>query len=416
MSLPLPYTLLASPLLRLARIVARRFVPKLNQRVSTAEAMLQAVPRRITERARILFHAASMGELEQCVPVMRALRTADPSIEIIISCSSPSGIRHAHTLPFSTAVIYHPFESRNEIDSSLTAVMPDVVVINRYDVWPLFIDELWRRSIPAVLINATFPSAANNAVLRSTLAATYSRLHSITAVTAEDAASISKLSGQSVHVLPDSRTDRVLERVADAERTFRHLMKTTPTLVIGSSWNEDLELILPAVMELPEGSLRVVVVPHEPTESTLEAVERRISCTRLSNATENTEGHLLVDSVGVLLSLYALGSAAFVGGGFGAGVHSVLEPAGYGIPLACGPHITRSRDAVALQHAGACTIITSIDDVRRWLHEVVLNPDSAALAGGIARRYVAEQSGSSTAYAQMIREVITVQRSDVRKQ
>lgn len=415
MSLPLPYTLLAPPLLRVARSVARRFVPKLDQRVSAADAMLQAVPGRSPERARILFHAASMGELEQCVPVMRALTDGDPSIEIVISCSSPSGIRHALTLPFSTATFYHPFEDRREIAAVLTAVMPDVVVINRYDVWPLFIDELFRRSIPTVLINATFPSAANNGVLRSTLAATYARLDSITAVTDHDAESISKLSGRSVRVLPDSRVDRVLERVADAERPLRHLRTTTPTLVVGSSWNEDLELILPAVMELPEGSLRLVVVPHEPTESTLEAVERRLSCTRLSRATENNVGHILVDSVGVLLSLYALGSAAYVGGGFGAGVHSVLEPAGYGIPLACGPHITRSRDAVSLQQAGACTIVTSLDDVRRWLHDVVLNPDARMVAGAAARRYVAEQSGSSTLYAQMILTVLTEQQSAAQK-
>lgn len=407
MSLPRPYTLLAPVLSRIVRTVARPFVPKLAARVAQHSELLRSVPPRSSNHARVLVHAASMGELEQCVPIVSTLLTATPSLEIIISCSSPSGVRHAKTLPGITAVVYHPFEERHDIASFFASVQPDVVVIDRYDVWPLFIDELHSRDIPVLLINATFPSSATNRLLRSAMSTTYRRLTHITAVTTDDARLLQEFVGHTIPSLPDSRVDRVCERVAHARDFFAHLRRDTTTLVIGSSWDDDLAILIPSIRQISADDLRVVIVPHEPTESTLTSIETQLPCTRLSHATAETPGHIVVDTVGALLSLYALADAAYVGGGFGTGVHSVLEPAGYGIPLACGPHIDRSRDAVALRQQGACTVLRSQHEADRWIHEVARSADSRQRIGAVAHSYVASQTGSSNVYAAAIQQFIT---------
>ncbi len=409
MSLPATYNLLAPALLRVARAVARPFIPKLQQRVRDAEMLLKGLPQRKQGSSRVWIHAASMGELEQCVPVMNLLSTHSPNIEIIVSCSSPSGIRHAATLPMCVGVVYHPFENRNEIRRTIDIVQPDVVVIDRYDVWPMFIDELHERGIPTVLMNATFPSAGHTRLMKSTIAATYAMLSSVTAVTADDASALTELLKRKVETQPDSRIDRILDRVHNASTSLAYLRRSVPTLVIGSSWDEDLEIIIPAIMSIPESTLRVIIVPHEPTASTLASIERRLHCTRLSNATESTHGHILVDSVGMLLSLYRLADAAYVGGGFGAGVHSVLEPAGYGLPLACGPRIARSRDAVALVESDACTVVTTQPEVQTWIHNIVLSSDERAQQGAIATTYLTSQTGSSRFYTDVIMAHLSAQ-------
>lgn len=400
MSLPHFYRLLAPAILRTARSLVRPFVPKLAERVRDSSQLLASVPPRRQNASRVLVHAASMGELEQCVPVIAAVHQRDPSLEIVVSCSSPSGMRHAATLQQCTAAVYHPFESRGEIQSFLDVVQPDVVMIDRYDVWPLFIDELHRRSIPVMVINATFPSAASHRLMHHTMSMTYRHCANVTAVTQQDADALSGLVGNEIVVLPDSRIDRICDRVATARGTFAHLLRSEPTLIVGSSWDEDLSIILPAVQKLPPGALRVIIVPHEPTEETLLRIETSIPCTRMSKATEHTTGHIVVDSVGALLSLYAIGTAAYIGGGFGAGVHSVLEPAGYGIPLACGPRIERSRDAVALGREGACTVLLTTEDVLSWIQNTVLDADARQHAGEQARSYITARAGSSVLYAE----------------
>ena len=407
MSLPATYNLLAPALLRVARAVARPFIPKLQQRVRDADMLLKGLPQRKQGSSRVWIHAASMGELEQCVPVMNLLSTHSPNIEIIVSCSSPSGIRHAATLPMCVGVVYHPFENRNEIRRTIDIVQPDVVVIDRYDVWPMFIDELHERGIPTVLMNATFPSAGRTRLMSSTVAATYAMLSSITAVTADDASALSELLERTVETQPDSRIDRILDRVDNASTSLTYLRRSVPTIVIGSSWDEDLEIIIPAITSLPADALRAIIVPHEPTESTLASIETKLPCTRLSNATATTQGPIVVDSVGMLLSLYRLADAAYVGGGFGAGVHSVLEPAGYGLPLACGPRIERSRDAVALVASEACTIVTSVSEVSAWIHNTVLSAVEREQRGAVAREYLTSQTGSSRYYANAIMAYLT---------
>ncbi len=401
------YRRCAGPLLRMGLRVLSVVRPKLRDRLreeSAAHARVAARPRRAP---RIHMHAASMGELEQCLPVMHALRHHGVDAEIIVTCTAPSGYAHARRCREVADVCYLPVDGPAEMAALFDAVRADVIMIDRYDVWPMFMAEAQRRGIPVVLINATYPSAATSRIVGGMVRTAYEQLHSITAVSAADAEALSTWLGRTITTLPDTRMDRVLERIASPDPRVLALRRTTaPTIILGSCWPPDEEIVFDAMAIVNDPSVRLVIVPHEPTEDALKRIERRLPVTRLSVANASTTGHILVDSVGHLLSLYAIADAAYVGGGFGVGVHSLAEPAGYGIPLACGPAIERSRDGSDLVAIGACSIIRSVADAAAWISSVVLNAQVRADVGSRARDYVHTRSGAAEQHAIHIASLI----------
>lgn len=373
-----------------------------------------AVERTLVERLRapdkgtpcVWAHAASMGELEQLVPILERLRIALTSIRVVVSCTSPSGLEHA--LRLSTLIdeaAYLPVDTTANAEMWMQRVAPDLVLIDRYDLWRNHVIAADRRGVPICVVNATAPSRTTG-LASLWLADTYRRCRWITAVTAADAQSLATWLGIDVDVVPDTRADRVLDRIRAAETSleaYRHADE--PTIVLGSSWRADESMLLKA-LETTGYRGRCIIVPHEPTEEALRSVEAHCACTRWSLATPDTRGHLLVDSVGQLLGLYALADAAWIGGGFAAGVHSLAEPAAYGIPLACGPRIDRARDAAPLVESGALTLCRTADDAAEWLRKIVADVTERTRRGNAASRYVSERAGSSDKLVERLRTTL----------
>ncbi len=397
------YTFVAIPAINTLLPILALFNPKIRRRraeESTAMEYIAGLPKKHT---RILFHAASMGELEQCVPVIHAIHELHLNIEIIVSCMSPSGYSHACNLEEVFAAVYLPIDTVGNAQRFFDDLNVDVMVINRYDVWPNHLREAQRRDIPVHLINATMPSMGQYRFIRERVRELYQSLTAITAVDSSDAATLSSFLGRPIPYRSDTRIDRVIERISQPDahlQTFKR--NDVATIILGSSWPPDEELVFVALSSMASSQLRLIVVPHEPTEAAITKIERQISCTRLSEAIPSTDGHIVVDSIGALLSLYSIGDAAFVGGGFGAGVHSITEPAGFGIPIACGPHVERSREALALREEGTLSVLTTVDETKDWLHEVVLNSTSRQLRGERAQAFLDSHTGSSRDYARDI--------------
>jgi 3-deoxy-D-manno-octulosonic-acid transferase len=355
---------------------------------------------------RILLHASSMGELEQILPLISMLKRDLPSSCVMVSCSSPSGYQHAVRQPVIDETLYAPVDTRRNVLRFLARTQPDIVVINRYDVWPNFVKHA-STTCPIVLVNATYPSVADSPLLHSWVREFYSMLTSITAVTARDAERLRNLTGKEVVHLPDTRIDRVLEKMNISDSSIEPLRRTSCiTLVVGSSWQDDEDVILSSITKIGDKQLRLVIVPHEPNEPALRRIEDRIACVRLSKGIPDNDEHILVDSVGKLLSLYRIADAAFVGGGFGAGVHSTTEPAAYGIPVACGPHIERSRDAQGLQEAGLLRVVSQTDEAIQWIMQTVLDSQQRLLRREAADEYIQRRAGSSAAYAEIVKSFL----------
>ncbi|MBU3741785.1 MAG: hypothetical protein FGM24_05805 [Candidatus Kapabacteria bacterium] len=380
---------------------------KLHRRTSVERALVARLRPADKRMPCIWAHAASMGELEQLVPILERLRSALPSVRIVVTCTSPSGLEHAQRL--STLIddaAYLPVDTRANASMWMQRVAPDLVLIDRYDLWRNHVLAADKLGIPICVVNATAPSRASG-FTASWLADTYRRCRWITAVTDDDANTLAAWLGTDVPVLPDTRADRVLDRIRATGSLLAAYRRTEgPTIVLGSSWREDESVVLRA-MQTAGFKGRCIIVPHEPTEDALRSVEERVACTRWSMATPDTSGHLLVDSVGQLLGLYALADAAWVGGGFGVGVHSLAEPAAYGIPLACGPNIGSARDAAPLIKAEALTLCRTSDETAAWLRSVVCDVTERRRRGDAARDYIVGRTGSSDILVDRLLATIT---------
>ncbi|MBK6760568.1 MAG: hypothetical protein IPH85_08705 [Ignavibacteria bacterium] len=403
------YSFIALPAMWLGMHLLAMVNSKMNRRVVQEAPSQQALAASTKRAHRIHFHAASMGELEQCVPVMDEIRGSGQDVELTVSCSSPSGFDHAQRLSGLTGASYLPLDTRRNVRRFLDAARPDLIVIDRYDLWPHFISAASKRRIPIHVINATMPSAGRSLVLRSWMRHVYSQVRTITAVSASHAEQLEVFMRREIQYKPDTRRDRVLSKKKDVNDQFSYLQREgIVTIVAGSTWPPDEVLLISALSTLKDPDLRIVIVPHEPTEATLSRIEKAIPVTRLSAATSETAGHIVVDSIGKLLGLYSIADAALVGGGHGVGVHSVTEPAGYFIPIACGPHIERSDEASTLQHGMALTVVTNVGDVVEWITDVVKNANALNIIKDELRTFILANTGASEDYAAMILEEINV--------
>jgi 3-deoxy-D-manno-octulosonic-acid transferase len=402
------YRGLVVPLIRLGLFVLAPFNAKLAmRRRDETRLMQQAKAKLVLEtRPRVWFHAASMGELEQLIPVIEQLRASFDDVCIVSTCTSASGREHAARQACIDDALYLPVDQSHAMKEIIDVIRPSVVVIDRYDLWPVMVSTLHHRRIVTMLVNATMPSAGRNALLRAFTRRLYQMIDTVIAVSQQDAHDLAALLEREIEWKPDTRMDRILQRRDAAALAPRELPPWDGhTLVLGSTWPADEALLLDAWKRVSARNWRLVIVPHEPTDQAVSAIEHQIPCRRLSSIALDevaaASPHIVVDSVGKLLQLYAAADAAYVGGGFGVGVHSLAEPAGFGLPIACGPAIERSRDAKGLIQHDAVTVVRTQKDAVEWL-TAIHSHDMRTSARERCNRFVSQNTGSSEQITQLV--------------
>jgi 3-deoxy-D-manno-octulosonic-acid transferase len=359
-------------------------------------------------------HAPSVGEGLQARPVIELLRASHPELQIAYTHFSPSAERFARSLGVDFTD-YLPFDTPGDARAVLDALRPRAIVFSKLDVWPVLAREAAARGVRLGLTSATLSEASSRrgGVAASLLHDAYASLDAVGAIDPGDAERLVALGvrGDAIEVTGDTRYDQVWERAMRVDRSGELLAPLTserPTLVAGSTWPSDEAVLLPAWLEL-RGALstaRLVIAPHEPTISHLEPIERwaaesAVTLARLGTPAARSAEVVLVDRVGVLGDLYALADAAYVGGGFhSAGLHSVLEPAAFGAPVAFGPRFASSRDARLLEKSGGGAHARDAAELARIVSEWLGDRSARERAGGKARDIVrsglgaAERSGA----------------------
>ena len=371
---------------------------------------------RDASRPLLWIHAPSVGEGLQARPVIDLERAAHPGLQLAYTFFSPSAERFAASLGADFAD-YLPFDTAGDARAALDALRPRALVFSKLDVWPTLTREASRRGVRLGLISATLAegSGRRSRIAASLLRSAYARLDAVGAIDAGDATRLVALGVResAIQVTGDTRYDQVWQRAERADRAgalLAPLRSARPTLVAGSTWPADEAVLLPAwrTVRARVADARLIIAPHEPTPAHLQPIERwaadaRLSLARLDEARAATADVVLVDRVGVLGELYALATAAFVGGGFhGAGLHSVLEPAAFGAPVAFGPRHDGSRDARLLIAAGggaaAATAAALGDTLASWLGDGAVRQ----AAGHAARAVVREGLGAAGRSAALI--------------
>jgi 3-deoxy-D-manno-octulosonic-acid transferase len=276
---------------------------------------------------------------------------------------------------------------------------------------------LHARKIPVFIANATMrtTSARFYPLLKNFHRFLFDNFESIFTVSAADADAFARfgLSHPSIEVIGDTRYDQVWQRSTDAKK--KHLLppallKGKKLLLAGSTWPEDEEILLPSIKKILQYDTDVlaILVPHEPTESALEDIEHTLGSKprsiRFSNLIDySNERIILVDSIGILMALYQYASVAYVGGSFRQGIHNVLEPAVYGIPVVFGPKHTHSYEAMELVRRGGGFTINDQQDCYRTLRTLLDDKKTNTLAGSLALTLVEENIGATNRFIQHIK-------------
>jgi 3-deoxy-D-manno-octulosonic-acid transferase len=317
-------------------------------------------------RALVWFHASSVGEGLQAESVLRELRELLPAAQYAYTHFSPSAQGLARRVPADVAD-YLPYDRPRAVEAALDALSPDLLVFAKLDLWPELATRAAARGGIVAMVAATLSPGSGRLrwPARSLLRAGYRSLAAVAAISPEDGERLSRLGvpRERIRVLGDPRFDSVTAKVRAVapDDPLLRFGRGAPTLVAGSTWPGDEAVLLRAFAEVLESrpDARLILVPHEPTPDHLETVERAATGAGLPvpirlSAAASPVPVLLVDRVGVLAALYGAGTMAYVGGGYGrAGLHSVLEPAAWGLPVAFGPNWGDSRDAHLLLHAKA---------------------------------------------------------------
>ncbi len=360
-------------------------------------------------RPLLWMHARSVGEGLQARPVIELLRDRHPGLQLAYTHYSPSAAAFAASLPVDVHD-YLPFDTAGDARAILDAWLPAALVFSKLDLWPALAREADRRGVRLGMISATLAegSGRRGALAATLLREAYARLDAVGAIDAADAGRLVALGArqETVEVTGDTRYDQVWAR-ALAARTgnamLAPLRSSRPTLVAGSTWPADERVLLPAwlTMRSSVSEARLVLVPHEPSQAHLAPLARwsgdaGLRTRRLSEAPDDEWDVLLVDRTGALGDLYALADVAYVGGGFhAAGLHSVLEPAAFGVPVLIGPRHEGSRDAKLLLHAGGATAVDGAKVFARVAGDWLTDAAAREQAGNSAREVVRAGLGAS---------------------
>jgi len=414
--------------------LAARWSPRLSQghvgRGRSLAGFLEwARSGRHPSRPLIWWHAPSVGEGRQAEAVLVRVRERRPAWQFAFTHFSPSAEPLAASLPVDVAG-YLPWDTPGPVGQLVAALQPTALVFAKLDLWPELTGQAAASGAAVAMVAATVSrrSGRTRWPARQLTRSGYATVTAAGAIAAEDAERLARLGipPDRIQVTGDPRADSVADWVTRVDRGDPLLALGSPeTLVAGSTWPKDEEVLLGALARLRatgDSGARLILAPHQPSPDHLGRVEaqaRRAGLTirRLGAMNPGAPEPLgdswpdviLVDRLGILATLYGAGGLAYVGGGFGrAGLHSVLEPAGWSRPVLFGPRWEGSRDAKSLLGAGGGRALTTIGEAVGQLAEAWLEWTSAAgpAAGRVARQVVEVDIGSAERNAELVIELV----------
>ncbi|MGO1244124.1 MAG: 3-deoxy-D-manno-octulosonic acid transferase [Sphingobacterium sp.] len=351
----------------------------------------------------VWFHFASLGEFEQGRSIMEAIREKYPEQKILVTFFSPSGFEIRKNTHLADYVFYLPVDTRSNARRFLTIVEPKLAVFTKYEYWYHFFNELKKQNITLLMVSAIF---REEQVFFKWYGSFFRKiLKNVTFFFAQNMDSVYWL--KAIHITNaglagDTRFDRVIElpkQREDITVVERFLARTQDVLVAGSTWQPDEQLISEVLKK--HSKLKVVLAPHEIHDSHLEQVAQTFpNALFFSNFSAYTAAQvdsarvLVIDNIGMLSSLYGYGTLAYVGGGFGAGIHNTLEAATFGIPVIFGPKYAKFQEAIDLLEIGAGFCIGNAAEFEQVLLALT-DQNRREDAGNQARSYVREKAGAT---------------------
>ncbi len=347
------------------------------------------------------YHCASLGEFDMALPLMQRVKQNDPSVFVLVSFFSPSGMEHYHKREhFVDLAIYLPIDTKANAQKFMHFFQPKVAYFVKYEFWTNYIFEAKKAGVTVFSICTLLRENQRffkwyGAFFRKTLKAidffytqneTTSRL-------------LQSIGLNNVLTIGDLRFDRVIENSQKVQRNERieEFLSTEKAILFGSTWPQDEKIIAAYIAAQPKK--KFILAPHSIDEHHLASIEKLIPCVRYTAEEKNTCNVLLLNTIGHLSSAYNYGEIAYVGGGFSGKLHNILEPAVFGLPVIFGPKFERFPEASAFIEEGIGFSIKDLESMQTTIHAIEENLANLAEK---TKRFVAKNQGAADAIYQDI--------------
>lgn len=380
------------------------FSPKIKLFVEGRKNVFAILEEKIKANDKtIWFHSASLGEYEQGLPVIEKIKEKYPSHKIIVTFFSPSGYEVRKNNTVADVTVYLPLDTKSNAKRFLKLAHPELAFFIKYEFWLNYLKELESKKIPTYLISGIF---RDNQMFFKWYGGFYRKaLNAFTYFFVQNEKSkqkVESLGFKNVIISGDTRFDRVnaiLER--DNSLDFIENFKNNQSvIVIGSSWPKDEAILAEYINQAPE-DVKFIIAPHNIKTDQIESLKSQITKSAiLFSEKENLDlskyNVLIVNTVGLLTKIYSYGTIAYVGGGFGnPGIHNILEPATFGIPIVIGPNYSNFAEAVSLVELNGCMVISNTSELKNSLDQLLYNESFYNEKSKICSSFIQNNKGAT---------------------
>ncbi|UUC46784.1 3-deoxy-D-manno-octulosonic acid transferase [Flavobacterium cerinum] len=345
----------------------------------------------------IWFHSASLGEYEQGLPVMEKIKAHYPTHKIVLTFFSPSGYEVRKNNPIADVTVYLPLDTRKNAKRFIASVHPDLAFFIKYEYWPNYLDLLHQQQIPTYLVSGIFREKQSFFKWYGSFYRNALKSFRYFFVQNEKSKQLLHSIGfTNVKITGDTRFDRVAA-ILERDNTLDYIenfKNETTTIVIGSSWPKDESLLVNYINQCTD-NVKFIIAPHNIKPDQIQELKKSITrkvvlysekeqATDLSSYTV-----FIIDTIGILTKIYSYADIAYVGGGFGKpGVHNILEPATFGIPIVIGPNFSHFAEAIALVNMEGCISISNQKELNEAFSNLIQNDDIRYEKGHICSTFV----------------------------
>jgi len=362
----------------------------------------------------IWFHAASLGEFEQARPIIEAIKKEYPSYKILVTFFSPSGYEIRKDYNLADVICYLPLDSKAKARKFVETVNPKFAVFVKYEFWPNILNELKSKEIPTILVSGILREKqlffkSYGGFMRKSLEA----FHHFFVQDENSKNLLESINFKNVTIAGDTRFDRV-SKILEQDNLLGFINQfkdNNYTIVAGSTWPEDEALLVNYINNNATEDEKFIIAPHNIKHDAILELQNSINKKTVlfstkANKNLNEYQVFIIDTIGILTKIYAAADLAYVGGGLKTGLHNILEPATFGIPVVIGNNYDKFKEAVDLVKIGGCISIANQEEFTSNLISLKKDENFRKLTGVINKRYIEDNLGATKLIMNYLKEKI----------
>ena len=359
------------------------------------------------------FHCASLGEYEQGLPIFTELRKDYPNHKIVLSFFSPSGYEIRKKAPFADLVVYLPLDTKNNAKRFINLVNPELTVFVKYEIWPNYLNEIKSRGLRAILISAMFRK--DQSFFKWYGSQTKKALFAFEHIFTQNETSkklLETINYTNATISGDTRFDRVSNQLnTDNNLDFIKVFKDNKLcIVIGSSWPEDESLIIEFINNYVGIPIKFIIAPHNIKSKQIENIQTNLKkpsilFTQKEKKDLSQYDVFILDTIGLLSKAYSYADIAYVGGAMGnTGLHNILEPAVFGVPIIIGKNYQKFPEAFDMIKNKGVKSVSNITELGTELNSLINDPESRLTTGNQNADFIKKNKGAVIQIMQYLRK------------